>query len=342
MRAGVLYGPMDIRVEEMAMPSPGPGEVLVEVKAAGICGGELHYHRHGSVKTPSRRLMDGHEFSGRIAALGEGVENREVGERVYIEPMLGCDKCVLCAMGRYNICKQRKGAGAGFREYTALPAEKAFPFADHISFEEAAVIEPLSIGVHAIRRAGITITDAVAIIGDGPIGLSTLQVAKAAGVGKALLIGIINGNLEIARKVGADMTVNSAESDAAREAMKFSGGEGFDVVFEAVGGLSDTMDTAVQIVKRGGTIVALGIFSKPVELDFGLMLSKEISLVFSRSTSMWKGVPAIQIAAEMLARGELDAQSLITHTFPLDKIRDAFYAAANKNESGALKVLITY
>ena len=342
MRAGVLYGPLDVRVEEIEMPSPGPGEVLLEVKAAGICGGELKYHRYGSVGAPVRRLMRGHEFSGRIADVGAGVSRERIGQRVCVEPMIGCGKCSLCAMGCYNICERRRGLGAGFMEYTTILAEKTFPIADHVSYEEAAVIEPLSIGVHAVHRSGVTITDSIAIIGDGSIGLSTLQAAKAAGARKAALIGVVDSCLEIGGKVGADMTVNSTKSDAVEEAKQFTDGEGFDVVFEAVGGPDDTVGTAVEIVKAGGTILPLGSFGRSVELNFGLLLRKEINLLFSRSECVWKGVTEIQIASEMLARGELDAKSLITHTFPLDRIKDAFYAGANKKETGAIKVLITY
>jgi len=167
-------------------------------------------------------------------------------------------------------------------------------------------------------------------------------VARAAGARKTALIGRIDGNLKFGRKVGADIAVNSAVSDALEEAMQFTHGEGFEVVFEAVGELADTMGTALQIAKRGGTIVVMGNFAKPVELDFQLMMTKEISLLLSKSCATWKGMPEVEIAADLLARGELDAESLITHRFPLDRISDAFHVALNKNESGALKVLITY
>jgi threonine dehydrogenase-like Zn-dependent dehydrogenase len=117
MRVGVLYGPMDIRVEEIETPSPGPGEVLLEVKAGGICGGDLHIHRYGYSVPPFRREMSGHELSGRIAALGEDVQQRKIGDRVCVEPLLGCGKCQFCAMGQYNLCKHLQYPGSGFREY---------------------------------------------------------------------------------------------------------------------------------------------------------------------------------------------------------------------------------
>lgn len=342
MKAGVVYGPRDIRVEEEGMPSPGPGEVLLEVKAAGICGSDLHFHRSDAASTPTGRIMGGHELSGRIAAVGEGVTRVEVGHRVGVEPLLGCGECQYCAMGYYHLCSKLTHPGGGFREYTVLLEDKVFPLPDNVSYDEAATLDCLAVGVHAVHRGGVTITDSVAVIGDAAIGLSTLEVARAAGAKKTVLIGHHQSNLEIGKKVGADIVVNSAESDEIEDIMQFTDGEGCDVVFETVGGMADTMETAVKIAKTGGTIVVIGMFRKPVQLNFGRLMRNEIDIICSWSYSTWDGVPEFEIALELLARGELDAESLITHRFPVDRISEAFHAALNKGESGALKVLIVY
>ncbi len=342
MKAGVVYGPRDIRVEEVEMPGPGPGEVLLEVKAAGICGSDLHFHRSDAASTPTGRIMGGHELSGRIAAVGEGVTRVEVGHRVGVEPLLGCGECQYCAMGYYHLCNKLTHPGGGFREYTVLLEDKVFPLPDNVSYDEAATLDCLAVGVHAVHRGGVTITDSVAVIGDAAIGLSTLEVAKAAGAKKTVLIGHHERNLEIGKKVGADIVVNSAESNEIDDIMKFTGGEGCDVVFETVGGMADTMETAVKIAKTGGIIVVIGMFRKPVPLNFGRLMRNEIDIICSWSYSTWDGVPEFEIALDLLARGELDAESLITHRFPIDRISEAFHAALNKGESGALKVLITY
>jgi len=342
MKAGVVYGPRDMKVEEVETPSPGPGEVLLEVKAAGICGSDLHYHRTDAPSSPNGRIMGGHELSGRIVAVGQGVRHRKAGERVTVEPLLGCGECQYCAMGYYHICKKLTHPGGGFREYTTILEEKVFPIPDNVSYEEAAILDCLAVGVHAVHRAGVTITDAVAVIGDAAIGLSTLEVAKAAGARKLALIGHHECNLKIGKKVGADIGINSAMSDDVKEIMNFTNGEGCEVVFETVGGLANTMDSAVRMVKPGGTIVVIGMFRNPIALDFGRLMRNEINLIFSWSYSMWDGVPEFVIAMDSLARGELDAKSLITHRFPLEKINEAFHAALNKGESGAVKVLITY
>ena len=342
MKAGVVYGPRDIRVEEVEMPSPGPGEVLLEVKAAGVCGSDLHFHRSDAASTPTGRIMGGHELSGRIAAVGEGVTRVEVGHRVGVEPLLGCGECQYCAMGYYHLCNKLTHPGGGFREYTVILEDKIFPLPDNVSYDEAATLDCLAVGVHAVHRGGVTITDSVAVIGDAAIGLSTLEVARAAGAKGTVLIGHHQSNLEIGKKVGADIVVNSVESDGIEDIMQFTDGEGCDLVFETVGGMADTMETAVKITKTGGTIVVIGMFRKPVPLNFGRLMRNEIDIICSWSYSTWDGVPEFEIAMDLLARGELDAESLITHRFPIDRISEAFHAALNKGESGALKVLITY
>jgi len=342
MRAGVVYGPRDIKVEEFDMPTPGPGEILLEVKAAGVCGSDLHYHRSDTPSSTSGRIMGGHELSGLITAVGAGVKHRKVGERIGVEPLLGCGECQYCTMGYYHICNRLTHPGGGFREYTTIVEEKAFLLPDNVSYEEAATLDCLTVGVHAVHRADVTVTDAVAVIGDAAIGLSTLEVAKAAGARKLALIGHHEDNLEIGKKVGADIGINSSTSNDVEEIMAFTNGEGCEVVFETVGGFTDTMDSAVKMVKPGGTIVVIGMFRNPVAMDFGRLMRNEINVVFSWSYSTWNGVPEFVIAMDMLSRGQLDAESLITHRFSLDNISDAFEAALNKGESGALKVLVTY
>ena len=342
MKAGIVYGPMDITVEEIETPTPGHGEVLLEVKAAGICGSDLHYHRSKPDGNRVRRVMGGHELSGIITGVGEGVKLRKVGERVGVEPLQGCGNCQFCHVGDYHLCAGLTHPGGGFKEYTVISENKVFPIPDNVSYEEAAVLDCLAVGVHAIHKAGTTITDSVAVIGDGAIGLSTLEVAKATGAKKVALIGHHHKNLEIAKKVGAGIAINSAEEDEVERIMQFTGGSGCDVVFETVGSTSGTMGKAIQMAKPGGKIVVVGIFTKPVELELWRSLRYEIDIIFSYSYSTWKGITEFEIALDLLSRGKLDAKSLITHRFPLDSISDAFQAALNKEESGALKVLITY
>ena len=146
MKAAVAYGPGYIKVEEFDTPVPGPGEVLVEVKAAGICGSDLHYHRSGAPRTKEGRMMSGHELAGRITAVGEGVRNRKPGERIVVEPLLGCGECSYCAVGHYHLCRNLQFPGGGFREFTIIREEKAFPIPDHVSYDAASTLDCYAVG----------------------------------------------------------------------------------------------------------------------------------------------------------------------------------------------------
>ncbi len=342
MKAGVAYGPMDIRVEELDVPVPGPGEVLVEVKAAGICGSDLHFHRSDSPTSEKGTLMNGHELSGRIAAVGDGVKNRKVGERIVVEPLLGCGECGYCTTGYYHLCKKLQFPGGGFREYTVIREEKAFPLPDHVGYEEAATLDCYTVGVHAVHRAGISVTDTVAVIGDAAIGLTALEIAKVAGARKLAITGHHEHALEVGKKLGADIGINSKVTDDVEAIMDFTHGEGCDVVFETVGGSTNTLESAVKMLKPGGKVVVIGVFTKPLTLDYRPLDRHENDIIFSFAYSYWNGVPEIAIALDLLSRGKLDAGSLITHRFPLTRIKDGFEAALNKADSGAIKVLITY
>lgn len=337
-----MYGPMDITVEEIDIPVPRSGEVLIKVKSAGICGSDLHYHRLKTQENRVRRVMGGHELSGIITAVGENVKFRKVGERVGVEPLLGCGNCQFCRVGNYHLCIGLTHPGGGFREYTVISENKVFPLPNNVSFDEAAILDCFAVGVHAVHRAMITITDSIAVIGDGAIGLSTLQVAKATGVKNAFLIGHHQNNLEIGKKVGADAIINSSKEDEVDKVIKLTEGSGVDVVFETVGSTSKTIEKAIKMTKPGGKVIVIGIFTKPVELDLWRSLRYEIDIVFSYSYSMWNYHTEYEIALDLLSRKKLDADSLITHRFPIDNIREAFYTALNKEESKALKVLITY
>ena len=342
MKAGVVYGPRNISVGEFETPVPGYGEVLIQVKAAGICGSDLHYHRSDAPVSNEGRIMGGHELSGLITAIGEGVKKRKIGERIGVEPLLGCGKCQFCSVGDYHLCKNLTHPGGGFREYTVIREEKAFPLPDNVSFEEAALLDCLAVGVHAAHRANVKITDNIAVIGDGAIGLSTVQMARVAGARRLALIGHHEKNMNIGVKVGADVVIDSSKSDVAEEIMKFTDGQGCHVVFETVGGMTNTIENAIRMARPGGRIVVIGSFAKSMELSFRHLLRNEIDLTYSWSYATWDGVPEFLIALDLLAREKLDAVSLITHRFPIDDISEAFQAALNKEKSGALKVLITY
>lgn len=352
MRTAMFYGGPDIRVEEMPTPEPAAGEVLVRIGAAGICGSDLHpYRGHnpwgGPLTGGPRR--GGHELAGTVAALGAGVTNLTVGQRVGIEPMhlVGCGRCRYCQRGDYHICPtrgQRDGrpmSSAGFSEYDIVVANNLFPLPDHISFEVASMLDVYACGVHALNRVPLLPFQSVVVVGTGPIGMTAGQVAKAAGARQVIMIGRRDEILDFGRQVGAaDLTVNASRQDVEQTVKEMTEGLGAEVVLESVGGQSSSMGYALDAVAPGGIIGIIGAFVGDVSFPYRLANRKEVDLRLCNSYSSWQGVREFQITLDMLAGGRLQAAPLVTHRFPLDQILDGFRAADDKKSSGSLKVVI--
>lgn len=350
MKAALFYGGGDIRVQEVPDPEPGPGEVVVRVQAAGVCGSDLHGYRDPSRGWPGvgRPYMTGHELAGEVAALGEGVEGLSVGQRVGVEPrhLVGCGTCRWCRSGNYQLCPDlgridgRPVHSNGFAEYSLESAEKCFPLPDGLPIEEAAILDVYAVAVHAVHRVPVRPMDTVVVLGSGAIGLATAQVARAAGAGQVIAVGRRDAPLEVARRLGCDATINASQADVAQAVRDLTSGEGAAVVFEAVGGRADTFAQAVEAVSRGGRVGIIGSFVEPQTLDPRTCMRKEASLCWVWSYGTWEGVPEYRIALDMLANGRVEAAPLITHRFPLASIGEAFAAADDKRASGAIKVLI--
>ena len=339
MKVAMVYGPRNLGVEEIEEPKISSGEVLIRNKAAGVCGSDLHYHRRDSDES-IRRPAGGHEFSGVVAAVGRGVKNVKAGDRVGVEPLVGCGECHFCAAGNYHICNDLRHLSGGFGEYTKAPKGKVFKLPDDVSYEESALLDCIAVGVHAVQRFKTQMTDTAVVLGDAAIGLSTMQVAKVNGARRAGVVGHHDNSLQIAEEIGADFTINGNTEDTAAKVMELTDGLGADVVYESVGGTATTLTEAVNMVRPGGTIVVIGSFAQQPELNFRRLLRYEVKLLFSWSYSRWQGIPEFQIALDLLKEGKVNAKAIITHKFPLDQISDAFHAALNKYESKATKVVV--
>lgn len=345
MKVAVTYGPGEIGVEEVERPAPGPDEVLLKVRAAGICGSDLHFHRRLPGERPqggSRRL-GGHEFCGVVTAVGEGVTHVRPGDRVGVEPLQGCDRCRFCAAGHYHLCPKLRHLNGGFGEYALVPASKAFPLPESIGDEAAAILDCLAVGVHAVQRArarpGAGFGETAVVLGDAAIGLFTMQVARQ----DTPFVGVVghhDHSLAIARELGADFTLNGHEIDAPAAVRELTGGLGADVVYESVGGTATTLVEAAQMVRPGGTIVVIGCFTDPPAPDWRRLMRHEVNVLFAWSYACWNGVPEFQISVDLLASGRVRAEPIVTHRFSLAEIPQAFAAALKKGESGATKVLV--
>src|SRR5215472_6962387 len=349
MKAAIFYGGHDIRLEDLPQPAPGPDEVLFKVRAAGICGSDLHLYNgrypYGR-RDPHQR---GHELAGEIVALGDGVTGLAVGQRIGIEAehLLGCGTCRYCHSGEHHLCPTRgyrhgeRQESHGFAEYDICVATNCHVLPAHVSLDAAALLDCYACGVHALNRVSLPPTATIAIIGTGAIGMTLGQVAKAYGVGQVVMIGTRSAPLDLARQAGsADVGVVNAPGDPVQTVLEMTVGEGVDAVFETVGGEAPTINQGIGMVRRGGIISILGIFTGAPEVDVQTAYRKELHLQWANSFSYWQGVSEYRMALSLMAAGRLNAAPLITTHFPLEDVGAAFAAANDKRTSGAIKVMV--
>ena len=348
MKTATFYGGPDVRIEEISTPSPGPGQVVARVRAAGICGSDLHGYRQPRADV-SYPIRAGHELSGEISAIGPGVRGFSLGQRVGIEPMhlVGCGDCPQCRRGDYHICPRRgQRAGhsvhsAGFSEFDIVDAGNVFPLPDHVSFAEAAILDVYAVAVHGINRLPVKPFHSVAIVGTGAVGLTQGQVARAVGARQVILIGTRDESLAVARACGAaDAVVNASKVDPVQAVRELTDGQGVDVAFETVGGHAATVQECCELVTYGGKIGVVGLFFEMMTTDPRPAMRKEIDLRWINSYSTWEGVREYQIALDLLASGKVRAEPLITHRIPLARIGEGFAWADDKRHSGAIKVIV--
>ncbi len=350
MKAALFYGGPDIRVQEVPTPVPGAGEVLVKVQAAGICGSDLHGYRDPSASLAhgSGPRMTGHELAGVVAALGAGVEGFKLGQRVGVEPrhLVGCGKCRWCRRGDYHLCPTRGRQGdkrigsTGFAEYSLEPAFNVYPLPDSMEMLHASILDVYACAVHALRIAPVIPASRVVVQGAGAIGLTALELYKIGGARQIIVCDVVDASLDMAKKLGADAVVNSAKVDPIAAVKELTEGEGADVVVEAVGGMAPTFGPDITMCARGGRVLIIGMYGKPQTFDIREAQAKEINVQLCNSYSSWNGVPEFKIALDLMAAGKLAPKDLITHTVSLDKIKDGFEMAVNKNQSGAIKVVV--
>jgi len=338
VKAAVLRGIKDIHLEEVSIPEISRNEVLIKVAVAGICGTDIHFYRgEWEVKKP---LIPGHEFSGTIAEVGGDVEGFEEGDRVVAEPNMVCGCCYFCRMSERNFfCENLLAVGVdvdgAFAEYVKVKNENVYRFPDTLSFEEAALIEPLACCIRGLNNAGIKVGDSVAIVGAGPIGLLLLQLAKMAGASKVIQTDLDKERLGLAEELGADHAVNIRERDPAKAVKELTGGYGVDVAIEAVGS-PESLTQAIALTRRGGRLNIFGVSPqnavwkvKPFDL-----YSKELTI-----TASYRSPFTFQRAIKMASTIELRLKPLISHIFPLHEIARAFEILDRKLEK-VVKVMV--
>jgi L-iditol 2-dehydrogenase len=349
MKAALKTAEGRFEIAEVDRPQiPQADWVLARVRVAGICGTDLrHWEEH---EPELEHHIVGHELAGEVVDVGAAVTNVAPGDRVVIESVMGDGECEWCRIQQYNLCPnlyetRTKCVSRAYGEFVTGPAKKFYKLPDHVSFEEAALIDTFSVCLHAQHLSGLSINDKVAIVGAGPIGLGQLMLAKASGA-DVLITDVVDSALDLAKELGADVVLNSSREDPVAAAKAFTGGRGADLVFECCGGPSmpTTLPQATGMARRGGKVVIVGGFDAGVTeigLEWQRIQMSEIQLIPSASFSFW-GLDAEQgMVLELLAKGKLDANKLITHKFELDRINEAFEVAQDKQNSGAVFVALT-
>ena len=344
MKAARFYGGHDIRLETLPDPVPGPGDVLVQVAATGICGSDLHGY-HADPPKPLSPRTAGHELTGEVVALGTGNVRHKIGTRVAVEPTIPCNECSECLSGNYNICSQLvhiggTGRGGGFAEYMVAPVDNVYSLPDSVSFEAGALAEVYAVAVHALSMVPVQPGDQVAVIGSGPIGLTIAQMADLAGAESVAILGKPDGPLQIAQQMIGAIPLNVDTTDPAEEVMAWTNGRGASIVFEAVGGRSNTLMQATEIAAKRGKICMVGGHVAPFTLDARYARSRELTVTWAFCYGRRDGEKEFQIALNLMGAGKLDPAPLITHRFPLTEITEAFAAAAGREAHSSVKVLV--
>lgn len=312
-------------------PAPGPGEALIRVAVAGICGTDLHaYHgKHPFIALP---IVPGHEFAGVVEALGPGVPEGRLapGGKVCVEPSLVCGRCFRCREGRYNICEELKVIGCqtdgAFGEYIAVPWEKVIPIDGAMSFKDAAMLEPLAVGVHAVKLGRVAAGQRILIIGGGVIGLLLAQAARAAGAVVAVA-DIAEARLQMARSLGIPHAIHSA-TQPLREAVRAIHPDGMDVIFECVG-LPATVRQAIEAARKGSRIVIVGVVNDEVLLPVNLIQDRELELL----GDLMYTKEDFNDAMQLVVGGGVQLKPLQTRTFPIREVQQAFEFADSSKES---------
>lgn len=328
MKAANLYAPGDIRVEQVPVPEPREGEVLIKVKAVGVCGSDIsRVMETGTYRFPT---IPGHELSGEVIGLGIDIGGFSQGDRVTVIPMMPCKKCDYCRIGEYQLCENYSYLGSrtdgAYAEYVAAPVENLLRLPDNVSFELGAMTDPISVALHAVRRAHIQPGDRVAVFGTGPIGMFAVQWAKIMGAGEVFAVDIFPEKLEAVRELGADVCINGLEEDPVEITKELTGGRGAERTIEFAGHPL-TQQQCILATAKLGTSVWGGISHKGLELSEKAVddiLRKELIIAGSWNSSFTPLKSDWGRSLKFMGLGKIKAGNIITHRLPLDSIKEIF------------------
>lgn len=336
MKAVVTHGPQDYRLEELPVPQAGPGEVILKVDHAGVCASDMkcffgagHFwgdgHRAGYVQAP---ITAGHEFAGEVVQLGEGSAEEyglAIGDMAVSEQIIPCGECRYCATGKYWLCLRheiygfRQFAPGSMAEYMRLPAgARNYKLPDGMPMNHAAVVEPLACSIHAVKRAEIELGDVVVIAGAGTLGLGMVGAAKLRGPSLLISIDPREYRLEVAKKMGADLTMNPDKEDAVARVRELTGGYGCDVYIDATG-YPESVLPGLLMLRKAGTFVEYGVFREPATIDWTIIGDmKELDIHGAHLAPY-----TFPLAIDYIHKGTIDVSNIVTHELPLERYEEA-------------------
>jgi L-iditol 2-dehydrogenase len=341
MKALVLKEYNLFSLENVPMPKCGVNDVLVRIKSCSICGSDIH-GMDGSTGRRIPPLIMGHEASGVIEMVGSNVQNFKAGDRVTFDSTVYCGYCEYCRLGQVNLCDNRRVLGVScddykldgaFAEYVTVPQHIVYPLPNNITFDEAAMVEPLSIALHAVKRSNVSINDTAMVIGSGMIGLLVIQLLKIAGCKKVIAVDILQSRLDMANKFGASVLLNSNEIDVSTEINKLTSNKGVDIAFEVVG-ITSSLKTAIASVKKGGSVILVGNLKKEVDLPLQSVVTRQITLSGSCASSL-----EYEDCLDLIASGRVDVQSFISAVVPLQEGAD-WFQRLYRGDPSLMKVIL--
>jgi len=343
MKALVFKGPHDMQYIDVPTPEPGPDEVRIRSRAVSICGSDSSGYKGGNaMRTPG--LIFGHEFSGVIDKLGANAKGLAVGQRVAVHHNLFCEKCRDCKEGRDNVCVNRAIIGTtmpkagpyngAMADYVIAPAKKIIPLPDHVTFNEAAMGEPLSIGLRATEKVKELKGQTVLVYGAGPIGLLTMQCAQAREAARVIVVDTVDFRLDMAKDCGASVVINSKSQNVQEIVNEMTDSGGVDVVFDCVG-VKETINNGTKLVRCGGTVVWVGLADNSFEFDYKYAVCKEITFI-----SAYMYVDELEKGLDLIAAGKLNVSKIITGIYPMSE-GPKHFELISKGESKDIKIILT-
>lgn len=351
MKAAVFHGQRDVRLEEVPEPEVRAGSVKVKVDWCGICGTDLHEYLAGPIFVPApgsphpltgetMPVTLGHEFAGEVVEVGDGSAEVKAGDRVAIEPVYRCGECPACQRGAFNLCEKLgfyglMGGGGGMSEFAVVPSYMLHRLPEGITSEQGALVEPIAVGLRAVRRAGFKEGQSAIIFGGGPIGAVTVQCLRAMGAGLVMLAEVSEVRKEKALEIGADVVIDPREEDVVERVSELTDGEGAEHSFDAAG-IQQTLQTALHATRKGGTVTIISIWEGPVELNPNDIVLSELNVGGTICYTPEDFADTIS----MIKDGSIKTEGIITERIPLSDVVEGGFEELVDHKDRHVKILV--